>query len=330
MSWFTDYLRNRRNQGKPMVEGVPPITGQPVVAAQPQQTEQPQVVTTPQPVNTTNAIGSLAEILGPTPAERELAEARRQRNKSQMTAWTSFFDGLRHLGNLYYTSRGASPQKYNNPYEQIEKDYAASRQRANDLENNQRQYNLQLYNLQRQADQDAMSKQLHEQQLKNYQANNELTQARVESVRSSAEEKAAYEKARRAKIELQTEQMRELQPLQKQKLEATIRKIMHDAGRPYAGGRGGSGGASDPFVELAEMLNDNPDVIGPVLEQEGYGFYDVNTGSFQFTKNPTKGMATTAVQRAKRTGGGGRTRIEGFGGSPSGGGRQQIAGFGGH
>ena len=40
-------------------------------------------------VDSANAIGSLADLLGPTPAEREAQERRMLQNKSKMQIWTS-------------------------------------------------------------------------------------------------------------------------------------------------------------------------------------------------------------------------------------------------
>lgn len=341
MSWLKDYIDGRRKQANP-IESVLPV---PMNIAEPPADEPNGSVGntagntagtvapaadaggTSAAIDSNNVIGSLVDLMGPTPVERAERERRIEKNKSVMSAWAGLFDGLRHLGNLYYTSKQATPQVYNNPYEQIDKDIEASRKRMDDLENYKRQYNLQLYNLQRQGEQDKMAAEQHKAQMANYAANNELTKARVESERVRAEQQAALNKARQEQIEEKTRQMRDKFPLEQQKLEQTIRKIMHDAGRPYGAGRSGSGSSSDPYAELATLLNDNPDVIGPILEQEGYGYYDSSTGEFQFTKHPSKGMTRTAVDRARSSGGrsgGGRSGGSGGGrgstGSSNGGG----------
>ena len=300
MSWLKDYIDGRRKQVNPIESVLPVPMKIPEVPAESPAGE-PQGTVGQPVIDSGNAIGSLAELLGPTPAERAERERRVVQNKGAMSAWTGLFDGLRQLGNLYYTSKQATPQAYNNPYEQIDRDVEATRKRMDDLDNYQRQYNMQLYGLRRQGVQDAMADEQHKAQMANYAANNELLKARVESERVRAEQQAALNEARRNQIEAKTQQMRELFPLEKQKMEQTIRKIMHDAGRPYGTGRTGSGSADDPYVELATLLNDNPDVIGPILEQEGYGFYDSATGEFNFTKHPSKGMTRTAVNRARGT-----------------------------
>lgn len=107
-------------------------------------------------VDTSNAIGSLAEILGPTPAEREARERRALEHKGKMSAWAGLFDGLRLLGNLYYTAHGATPQVYGDVYGQIDRQYEAARQRQDMTENYRRQYALQKYQLERQSRMDDM------------------------------------------------------------------------------------------------------------------------------------------------------------------------------
>ena len=100
-------------------------------------------------VDSSNAIGSLAQLLGPTPAEREAQERRAMEGKAKMAAWTGLMDGIRQLGNLYYTTQGATAQRFDNPYQQIEQQYQQQRQLANDQNAYQRQYANTLYNLQR-------------------------------------------------------------------------------------------------------------------------------------------------------------------------------------
>ena len=114
-------------------------------------------------VDTSNAIGSLAELMGPTPAEREERERRMQEQKSKMMAWTGLFDGLRQLGNLYYTSKGASPQKFgDNLYGQVEQQYQQQRQMADAMDNYRRQYAQGMYSLRRQMEQDKLARDLQQ------------------------------------------------------------------------------------------------------------------------------------------------------------------------
>ena len=128
-----------------------------VRAAQAQQ-QMPQV-------DPNNAMQSMVQLLGPTPAEREAQEQKLLENKRKMIAWTGLFDGLRQLGNLYYASKGATPQQYTDPYQQIEHNYQQERQYQDALQRNRQAYAKQLYDLQRQADQDVMRKEAHQAQM---------------------------------------------------------------------------------------------------------------------------------------------------------------------
>lgn len=150
--------------------------------SQPLQTESVQVQPEQPLVDSSDAIGSLVNLLGPTPAEREARERRMQENKSKMAAWTGLFDGLRQLGNLYYTAQGAAPQRYgDNPYQQIEQNYQTQRQVASDLDNYRRQYAQQLYNWQRQGALDERSKMLAKAQAKYYDTRDEMARLKAEN-----------------------------------------------------------------------------------------------------------------------------------------------------
>ena len=142
--------------------------------AQQDQQEMPQV-------DTSNAIQSMAQLLGPTPAEREAQERRLLENKRKMIGWTALFDGLRQLGNLYAVSKGASPQQYTDkPYQTIEQNYQQDRQLQDSLNRYSQAYAQQLYNLQRQADQDQIRKEAHQAQMKYYENRDELAQQKAE------------------------------------------------------------------------------------------------------------------------------------------------------
>lgn len=276
---------------------------QPSVAGQPQQ----QAVQQPQ-IDTSDPINSLAGMLV-TPAEREAREQKILQNKRRMIAWTGLFDGLRQLGNLYYTTQGATPQQYTDkPYQQIEQDYQDELKRQSALMANRDKYAAQLWNLQRQANEDARKKALSDAQAKWYGSREEMARLKgendrlkAENDRKKAEKDLELKEARRKQVELKTKQMEELHPYNVQNVLARTKSALHNANRPYSSGNGGrSGSSEDPFKILAEQLHDNPDIIGPILEQEGYGFYDKQSKEFNFSKNATKGMATTATRRAQR------------------------------
>ena len=83
----------------------------PVVMPNSNQQQPQQQQTAQQQVDTSDPINSLAGMLV-TPAEREAREQKMLQNKRRMIAWTGLFDGLRQLGNLYFTTKGATPQQF--------------------------------------------------------------------------------------------------------------------------------------------------------------------------------------------------------------------------
>lgn len=138
-------------------------------------------------VDSSNAIGSLADLLGPTPAEREAQERRMMQNRQKMMAWTGLFDGLRHLGNLYYATKGATPQTLNNPYQLVDKEYQQQRNLYNDMVNYRRQYNTSLYNLRRQMEEDSRKNKLADAQAQWYSTRDEMARMKAENDRQRAE-----------------------------------------------------------------------------------------------------------------------------------------------
>ena len=267
-----------------------PQGNQPV---EPQQQQMPQV-------DTSDAINSLAGLLV-TPEEREARQRKLMENKRKMIGWTALFDGLRQMANLYTASRGANNMQFtDNPYQTIENAYRQEQQLQDGMDKYRDSYARTIYNMQRQADQDKMRQEAQKAQIRWYDTRDEMARMKAENDRLRAEQQASVNEARRKQIELKTKQMEELHPLQKEKLKATIKNTLHNANRPYSSGKSGGRGSSaeDPFKTLAEQLQDNPDIIGPILQQEGYGFYDAEKKEFNFSKNATKGMATTATRRA--------------------------------
>lgn len=155
----------------------PPLIG---TAQQPQGGQQVQQPQLPQ-VDTSNAIQSIAQLMGPTPAEREAQERKLLENKRKMIAWTGLFDGLRQLGNLYYTSKGATPQQYTDkPYQAIEQNYQQERQLQDYINRYGQAYAKQLFDWQRQGEQDKMRKEAHEAQMKYYDTRDEMAQKKAE------------------------------------------------------------------------------------------------------------------------------------------------------
>lgn len=187
MSVFTDYAAKMRQVRTPFSSPA----GEPQGALM-NQRENPLEVHGGQSVpmiDSGNALASLAAMMGPTPAEREAAERRMQKNQAQMAMWTGLADGLRQLGNLYYASKGAVPLQFNDPQQQVQQQYQQQRQLYNDMANYRRQYATSLYSLQRQMEGDRRAKEAHQTQM-NY------TKAREEALRDESRRKDEYNEAR--------------------------------------------------------------------------------------------------------------------------------------
>lgn len=177
MGIFTDYAASRRQITSP----VDAARNNPFFAEQP--IEQPQL---PQ-IDSDNAIGSLAVMLGPTPAEREARERRALESKAKMSAWAGLFDGMRQLGNLYYTYKGATPQQLASPYQAIDNEINQQRTIADANDNYRRQYAQSLYNLRRQMSDDARRDLLAQAQADYYGTRDEVTRMKAENDKQKLE-----------------------------------------------------------------------------------------------------------------------------------------------
>jgi hypothetical protein len=131
-------------------------------------------------------MGSLAQLLGPTPAELEARQRKLEQGKAKMAAWTGLFDGLRQLGNLYYATKGATPQQFTDPYKQVEQTYQDATKRADDLDTYRRQYTQQLYALRRQAGEDRRKDILAEAQANYYNSRDDKLQSDAELAKKKA------------------------------------------------------------------------------------------------------------------------------------------------
>ncbi len=275
-----------------------------------QASERPAMTTTPPPVvDTSNAIASLAGLLGPTPAEREAREMRMERGRRQMQMWGGLFDGLRHLGNLYYTTKGATPQRYSDAYALADREYQDARKLADDLDNYQRIYAQQMWNLRRQADDDARRNRLADAQAQYYGTRDEVARLKAENDRLKNEAAVRNYDARTKNYDAKTATEDALRGDRVREIVSRINKnnqtgaaAMIRANKTGTGRsrNGGSGKGNDPYEELADHLQQNPDVVGPILQEEGMGYYDQQSKKFTFTKNATKGMATTANKRTRQ------------------------------
>lgn len=237
----------------------------PAVTAQIEPKAQPsdQTPSVQPAVDTTNAIVSLADMMGPTPGEKAQREAQLRKGRAQMNAWAGLFDGLRHLGNLYATSKGAVNQKYtDNPYQQTDAVYQAERQRMDDLENYRRQYAMQLYNLNRQANDDKRKDELHKAQLEYYNT-------RDEAARSAAalnEQKQQIEALSKVRVIQQKdgsiwkfdpvigdfEQLKESDPLYREYVRSQTNRNNR---QPASSGKGGKGGGKKAIPNYSKSGN---------------------------------------------------------------------------
>ena len=229
---FIDFLNKRRQAGGNASDGVSlqskaaePSDG--VNGAAGQQPTEP--VTVPK-IDSSNAIGSLAGILGPSPAERAAEEERQQKHRQKMHGWTALFNGLRHLSNLYYATKGAAPQKYSDPHVQIEQQYQDERKRLADIQTANQKYYTNMWELYRQGNDERRREALHGIQLE-----------QAERQRRQDEDNARTAEAQRRSIDARTEytleqtrQLKELEALKKEEQKARTAKLKHDASRPYS------------------------------------------------------------------------------------------------
>ena len=182
MSVFTDYAAKMRQLKTPFDA---PAQIQPISTPSfaPVTVEQPQL---PQ-IDTENAINSFAEILGPTPAEREARERRALESKAKMAAWAGLFDGFRQFGNLYSVYKGATPQQLSSPYQAIDQQVNEQRAIADANDNYRRQYAQSLYNFRRQMSDDARRDMLANAQADYYGTRDEVARMKAENDRQKAE-----------------------------------------------------------------------------------------------------------------------------------------------
>lgn len=240
MTRLTEYIQKRWNHPDQFNAATPqpqeelPFTPQ-------EQATQPQPV-----VDSGNAIGSLADLLGPTPAEREAQERRMMQNRQKMMAWTGLFDGLRHLGNLYYATKGATPQTLNNPYQLVDKEYQQQRNLYNDMVNYRRQYNTSLYNLRRQLAEDKRKDKLADAQQSWYSTRDEMARMKAENDRQRAEIDRLQKEANIRNTEAKTETENFLRDKRGNVYDSQVQRNKAQAAKAGRTG-GGSGRSSSTY-----------------------------------------------------------------------------------
>ena len=249
---LTQWYQAQQTQ-QPVVEQPQPVVTQPQTTPQ-----QPVAATAAPKIDTTNAIGSLAEILGPTPAEREAREQKLERNRQQMTMWAALFDGLRQLGNLYYTTKGATPQQLETPYKQIDENYQRDIKRLDDMIANRQKYAHQLYSLQRQADIDAQNKAYNNARIKYYDTRDDMAQQKAELEKLKAIRVVKNKDGSLMKFDPSTgtvERLTDADPLYTQYVQSQINRN----NRSGSGGNGGGrrGGYKDNSYEKTWWYDEN-------------------------------------------------------------------------
>lgn len=161
--------------------------------------QQPRTVATKQyelpKIDSNDVIGSLNGLLGPSPEERSAEEQRLQEHRRKMHGWTALFNGLRHLGNLYYAAKGAPGQKFGDPHQQIEQQYQDERKRLADIHAADRNYYGTLYNLRGQMESDRRADESLQSTLEWRKAQQEDRQRQSEERRWQFEEKQRQQQA---------------------------------------------------------------------------------------------------------------------------------------
>ncbi len=146
--------------------------------------QQPRTVATKQyelpKIDSENVIGSLSGILGPSPEERAAEEQKLQEHRQKMHGWTALFNGLRHLSNLYYATKGAPGQKYSDPHQLIEQQYQDERRRLAEIHAADQKYYANLWGLYRQMNDEQRRNTLAEAQAQYYGTRDEMARQKAE------------------------------------------------------------------------------------------------------------------------------------------------------
>lgn len=192
-----------------------------------------------------DVIGSLNGILGPSPEERAAEENRLQEHRRKMHGWTALFNGLRHLGNLYYATKGAPGQKFNDPHQQIEQQYQDERKRLADIHAADRNYYANLWGLYRQMNDEQRRNALADAQAQYYGTRDEVARLKAENDKLKAEATAKNAGARTEYTQERTKTEQELRGDKKREIESRIARNNRTgtgrSGRNYKDGSVGNG-----------------------------------------------------------------------------------------
>lgn len=216
--------------------------------------QQPRTVATKQyelpKIDSNDVVGSLNGILGPSPEERAAEEKRLQEHRRQMHGWTALFNGLRHLGNLYYAAKGAPGQKLSDPHQQIEQQYQDERKRLADIHAADRNYYTNLWGLYRQANDEQRRNTLAEAQAQYYGTRDEMARQKSELDKLKAVRVIKQTDGSLVKFDPvtgETEQLTETDPLYVERMHSIIEKNRQqgNAAMIRANKAGGGGGRSN-------------------------------------------------------------------------------------
>lgn len=223
-------------------------------------------------IDTSDAIGSLAGILGPTPEERAAQEQQLQQHRRKMHGWTALFNGLRHLSNLYYTSKGAAPQRYGDPHQQVEQQLQEERQRMNDIRAHEQQYYSNLWSLSRQIGDERRREALAAAQATYYGTRDEVARLKAENDRLKNEANIRNTDARTAYTQERTNDIVTMREPKKDEIQSRIAKnrqtgnaAMVRASRA-GGGRGGGFGT---VTTTENTYNEDGKVVKKVVTKGG-------------------------------------------------------------
>ena len=215
-------------------------------------------------IDSENVIGSLSGILGPSPEERAAEEQRLQDHRRKMRGWTALFNGMRHLANLYYATKGAPGQKYNDPHQQIEQQYQEERKRLADIHAADRNYYANLWGLYRQVNDEQRRNMLAEAQRDYYGTREDVAREKQDLERLKAVRVIKQTDGSLVKFDPvtgETEQLSEADPLY---IEYKRSQISKNNRTGTGGGRGG-GRNYDGVTTTENTYNEDGKVVKKVV-----------------------------------------------------------------
>ena len=206
-------------------------------------------------IDTSDVIGSLNGMLGPTPEERAAEEQRLQQHRQKMHSWAAVFNGIRQLSNLYFTTKGAAPQKYGDPHAEIDQQYQDERKRLADIQAQNQKYYAGLWGMYRQINDEQRRNMLAEAQRDYYGTRDEMAREKAELDRLKAVRVIKQTDGSLVKFDPvtgETEQLSEADPLYIEYKRSQINKNNRTG---TGGGRGG--GRRDGSYTKERWTDDN-------------------------------------------------------------------------